>query len=135
MQTAPHEINEVVGLPTDHTFGADYLQRFPIHTDLPRPRDVFDWLSDTGYWQWIDTEEVKALIGFVDDRLTMQAVHSVIEGFKADERNGRNIVRDGLHALCDNTLTGRLRSSHSPNRSINDADSDTCDRRNRAIRG
>ena len=47
MQTQAHEINEVVGLPLDHSFGADYLQRFPIASDLPRPRDVFDWLSRT----------------------------------------------------------------------------------------
>ena len=57
------EINAVVGLPDEHSFGFDYLQRFPIVSDLPRPRDVFDWLGNTGYWQWIDTDQVKALMG------------------------------------------------------------------------
>ena len=37
MQTQVHEINEVVGLPLDHSFGADYLQRFPIASDLHVP--------------------------------------------------------------------------------------------------
>ena len=89
MQTQTHEINEVVGLPLDHSFGADYLQRFPIASDLPRPRDVFDWLSRTGYWQWVDTEEVKALLGFVNDRLTLHAVHDVIDGLQASRSERR----------------------------------------------
>ena len=99
MRTEAREINAVVGLPDDNPFGADYLQRFPIVSDLPRPRDVFDWLSDTGYWQWIDTEQVKDLMGFVNDRLTLQAVHEVIEGFKAAEARGVNVVGKGLRVL------------------------------------
>ena len=93
------EINQVVGFPDDHSFGCDYLSRFPIVSDLPRPRDVFDWLGNTGYWQWIDTEEVKDLMGFVNDRLTLNAVHDVIEGFKQDESEGVDIVGKGLSLL------------------------------------
>ena len=99
MATQASEINAVVGLPDEHSFGADYLQRFPIVSDLPRPRDVFDWLGNTGYWQWIDTDEVKALMGFVNDRLTMNAVDEVIKGFKAAEARGENVVGKGLRVL------------------------------------
>ena len=109
MQTQAHEINEVVGLPLDHSFGVDYLHRFPIASDLPRPRDVFDWLGNTGYWQWVDTPQVKNLIGFVNDRLTFQAVHDVIEGFKQDEANGVDVVGKGLHLLGQILPEGRTR--------------------------
>ena len=98
-ETQAMEINQVVGLPDDHSFGYDYLSRFPIVSSLPRPRDVFDWLGDTGYWQWIDTEEVKDLMGFVNDRLTLNAVHDVIEGFKQAEANGVDVVGKGLNLL------------------------------------
>ena len=99
MATQASEINAVVGLPDEHSFGADYLQRFPIVSGLPSPRDVFDWLGNTGYWQWIDTEEVKDLMGFVNDRLTLNAVHDVIEGFKQDESEGVDVVGKGLSLL------------------------------------
>ena len=99
MRTEARKINAVVGLPDEHSFGADYLTRFPIVSNLPRPRDVFDWLGNTGYWQWVDTEQVKDLMGFVNDRLTLQAVHEVIEGFKAAETRGEEVVGKGLRVL------------------------------------
>ena len=99
MRIEARVINAVVGLPDEHSFGADYLMRFPIVSDLPRPRDIFDWLGNTGYWQWIDTDEVKDLMGFVNDRLTMIAVHDVIEGFKQDESDGVDVVGFGLNLI------------------------------------
>ena len=68
MATQASEINAVVGLPDEHSFGFDYLMRFPVVSNLPRPRDVFDWLGNTGYWQWVDTAEVKDLMGFVNEQ-------------------------------------------------------------------
>lgn len=99
MQTQASGINAVVGLALEHSFGYDYLVCFPIASDLPRPCDVFDWLGNTGYWQWVDTEQVKDLMGFVDDRLTLQAVHEVIEGFKEQEREGVDVVGKGLRLI------------------------------------
>ena len=99
LKTQAIEINQVVGFPDDHSFGYDYLSRFPIVSDLPRPRDVFDWLGNTGYWQCVDTDEVKDLMGFVNDRLTLNAVHEVIEGFKQQERSGVDVVGKGLNLL------------------------------------
>ena len=38
-------------------------------------------------------------MGFVNDRLTMNAVHEVIEGFKEQERRGVDVVGKGLALL------------------------------------
>ena len=62
--TVAELINVTVGLDCDMAFGTEYLNRFDI-MEMPSPREVYDWLSETEYALMIDTEEVKKLLGFL----------------------------------------------------------------------